>query len=68
MQHTYGIVLVVIFLLDQQGRAVRHSLFLELLHALDVGIYYCIASKDEVSVESNRAAVMVDGENKVLSL
>ena len=34
----------------------------------DEGMYYCMASKDRVSVESNRAAVMVDGENKVLSL
>ena len=29
----------------------------------DEGMYYCIASKEGVSVESNRAAVTVDGKN-----
>jgi len=28
----------------------------------DRGTYYCMASKDGVSVESNRATVSVDGE------
>ena len=28
----------------------------------DVGAYYCMAKKKEISVESNRAVVMVNGE------
>ena len=29
----------------------------------DEGIYYCMANKEGISVESNRARVRVDGEN-----
>ena len=32
----------------------------------DEGIYYCMASKEGISVESNRARVIVDGEKKIL--
>ena len=31
----------------------------------DEGMYYCIASKEGISVESNRARVRVDGESSI---
>ena len=32
----------------------------------DEGMYYCMASKEGISVESNRARVRVDGEENIL--
>ena len=29
----------------------------------DAGVYYCIAKKDEITVESNKARLTVDGKN-----
>ena len=34
----------------------------------DEGIYYCMANKEGISVESNRARVKVDGEYAVIIL
>jgi len=31
----------------------------------DEGIYYCMVSKEGVSVESNRASMIVDGKNQL---
>ena len=31
----------------------------------DEGMYYCIASKSEISVQSNNASVQVDGKNAI---
>ena len=33
----------------------------------DEGMYYCKAGKEEISVESNRATVRVDGEDSYYS-
>ena len=39
-----------------------NTLNIPMITANDDGIYYCMASKDGISVESNRARVMVEGE------
>ena len=33
----------------------------------DEGMYYCMASKEGISVESNKARVRVDGKDKLLN-
>ena len=33
----------------------------------DEGMYYCMASKEGISVESNRAVLRVDGEENILT-
>jgi len=40
-----------------------HTLTIPSATPPDKGMYYCKASKDGIIVESNRAAVKVDGEN-----
>ena len=57
-------MMVVVFPPDQQDRTITHSLLLRATQS-DEGVYYCMASKEGISVESNRATLTVYGENSI---